>query len=536
MTVDVNVDLTDRYTQEQIDHLEEQLLVKMKETIEPKLHELIMNMKSENVNFMMLSFEQKYAFYKIVMHIEDCKKQVAEMRSKSSKSAFLKPLSHITLNGGAGTGKTTLMKFVVDYMRITNQISHMVSATPHHNARKVLTKTIKEEAHTIHKVLKIRPDTYESETFFTQVKDDDSVNLLENCRYLLCDEASFYDVDLFNMILKDIPPTCTVIALGDREQLEPVSKKKGADKNETHLSPFFTDSRFKQLNLTVNNRSGKSPVTDYGNKVRRREINSFNPSMTTIDKETKTGFVVCKSNEQFLKLYKAFVKTPEDLKKTRIVAYTNRDVDDMNDFARKIVYKTDDEFVKGEYIVLQKPVIENTKFNGRTMQEIVYNNGAILKIHDFKKKEYSQRFAEVKRPLEIDIYTLTVEEMDLDLNPENENKTIRNILVVARESQEEFSKFLDDMVKGLLEIKNNEEYRRKNIKPDWKQLNELRNMFSTYKHYPACTIHKSQGMTVENIFYIDGGLKYNDYIGEDTKRRLRYVAISRASKNVILLP
>ena len=74
---------------------------------------------------------------------------------------------HITINGPAGTGKTTLTKFLINHLVRTGESGIMLAA-PTHQAKKVLSKLAGMEAQTIHSLLKINPTTYEDATLFEQ--------------------------------------------------------------------------------------------------------------------------------------------------------------------------------------------------------------------------------------------------------------------------------------------------------------------------------------------------------------------------------
>ena len=56
--------------------------------------------------------------------------------------------------------------------------------------------------------------------------------------------------------------------------------------------------------------------------------------------------------------------------------------------------------------------------------------------------------------------------------------------------------------------------------------------FIKVKPIPVSTIHKSQGSTYDNLFYIRSGLQYCD---DDFVEQADYVAISRAKKFAIVL-
>ena len=74
---------------------------------------------------------------------------------------------HVTINGPAGTGKTTLTKFIIEALISTGETG-IILAAPTHAAKKILSKLSGKEASTIHSILKINPVTYEENVLFEQ--------------------------------------------------------------------------------------------------------------------------------------------------------------------------------------------------------------------------------------------------------------------------------------------------------------------------------------------------------------------------------
>ena len=166
-----------------------------------------------NITFDMLNEGQKATFNRVVERI------------KAGRGG------HITINGPAGTGKTTMTKFIINYL-ISNGVSGVMLAAPTHGAKRVLSKLAGMAANTIHSILKINPTTYEENMLFEQKEVPD----MAKCRVLICDEASMYDRKLFQIIMATIPSWCLIIAIGDKSQIRPVEPGSTVPA----LSPFFT--------------------------------------------------------------------------------------------------------------------------------------------------------------------------------------------------------------------------------------------------------------------------------------------------------
>ena len=422
-------------------------------------------------------------------------------------------------------GKTTLMKFIVEFITMQGYLNMFLSCAPNHNARKVLSSFTGIEAFTIHKLLKIRPDNYEAEMIFSK-SDDDGVSNLEACKILIVDEISFVDRDLFNILMDEISDRCLIIGLGNRDQLKPIPQvkqvrcpitglMKEAEANVGELSPFFTDERFYQLELTEIKRSN-SPVTLIGEAIRLEKM--FLPERSYVNSDGE-GVFVTRRFPDFLQEYFNHVRTPEDFKNNRMVAYTNDDVDILNQRIRETIYQTKDPFVKGEIIVSQEPYIKN--LNGSDIT--VFNNGSYLEIVGFEEKE---EYLHQNGEMEIRKFTLLVYELDVFY--ERVNDKVIDFDVLHPDYKESFKDYVDRYAKYLSKRKQDNQH------VDWRPFYELKDgKYIDIKYLPVCTIHKSQGITVDNLFY------YVDFVknmsDKDFARRLSYVAVTRARYNTYML-
>lgn len=423
------------------------------------------------------------------------------------------------------TGKTTLTKFIVGYIKLCGYENRTIACAPNHNARKVLGSFSGLPTVTIHKILKIRPDNYEDEMKFSRITDD-SPDPLATCRILLIDEISFIDRDLFNILMKEVPKNCLIIGLGNKDQLKPIPKKVKGEAVFNELSPFFTDDRFFVFELTEIKRSG-SPVTTIGERIRNEEM--LLPDKSYIDKDGN-GVHLMRNMRDFIDKYFEYVKTPTDLYQNRIVAFSNDHVDQLNLSIRNKLYDTEEMFIKDEILVAQAPRIEKD-MSGQ--ESILFDNGTFLKVVSAKSYTDYVRVPEVAYELEVEVYDLVVKEMDVFFNEEMDefgDVPEYTITVLHPNDVPKYNKFLEDFLARLVYIRSN----IKNVKPDWKSYYYYKsNKYLDVKYLPACTVHKSQGITVDNVFY------FVDFVANladrDFARRLTYVALTRSRYNSYVL-
>ena len=115
------------------------------------------------------------------------------------------------ITGGPGVGKTTIIRALVEIYGAKRL--KVVLAAPTGRAAKRMTESVGAQARTIHRLLKWNPAT-NTFTF-------DADNRLEGDVFIF-DETSMIDVNLAADLLAAIPPTASVVWVGDTDQLPSV--------------------------------------------------------------------------------------------------------------------------------------------------------------------------------------------------------------------------------------------------------------------------------------------------------------------------
>ena len=119
------------------------------------------------------------------------------------------------ITGGPGTGKTTIIKFVIELFK--NEGKKVVLCAPTGRAAKRMSEATGEEAATIHRLLCLTKtdETLGMERIDYQIEPID-------CDVLIIDEASMVDVFLMNYILKGLYIGTKLVLVGDINQLPSV--------------------------------------------------------------------------------------------------------------------------------------------------------------------------------------------------------------------------------------------------------------------------------------------------------------------------
>jgi len=138
---------------------------------------------------------------------------LSDTQKEAVKTAIKNNISVIT--GGPGTGKTTIIKCVIDILKKREQ--SYVLAAPTGRAAKRITETTREDAKTLHRLLEItKIEDTDIDTFvnFPVTTIDKDV--------LIIDEASMIDTILMNNVMKALSDHTKLIIVGDSNQLPSV--------------------------------------------------------------------------------------------------------------------------------------------------------------------------------------------------------------------------------------------------------------------------------------------------------------------------
>ncbi len=140
-------------------------------------------------------------------------KELSIQLAESQIEAIRKALNYkaMILTGGPGTGKTTVINVMLKIF--TAMGAKCLLAAPTGRAAKRMSETTRYPAKTIHRLLEF---SFQSGGFQKNEKKP------LNCNVLIVDEASMIDTVLMHHLVKAIPPSATVILVGDINQLPSV--------------------------------------------------------------------------------------------------------------------------------------------------------------------------------------------------------------------------------------------------------------------------------------------------------------------------
>jgi exodeoxyribonuclease V alpha subunit len=150
---------------------------------------------------------KKIDFDKSIHDMEDIALEPEQIRAV--KNALYEKITIIT--GGPGTGKTTLINAIA-YLSKKLKLKLILTA-PTGRAAKRLKESTNKDASTIHRLLEYQPQ----KNRFAKNRDNPlDVNIL------VVDELSMVDLPLMTLLMRAIPPSATLVLVGDKNQLPSV--------------------------------------------------------------------------------------------------------------------------------------------------------------------------------------------------------------------------------------------------------------------------------------------------------------------------
>jgi ATP-dependent exoDNAse (exonuclease V) alpha subunit len=421
------------------------------------------------------------------------------------------------LKGYAGTGKTTIISTLVNYLYKVEK--KQVLLAPTGRAAKVISNYAQKPAFTIHKRIyfpkanksggvsfTLQPNKYKNTIFIV-----DEASMISDAYQdsKLYENGSLLD-DLVNYV--DAGQNCKLIFIGDTAQLPPVNLEVSPALNSETLSLHF-DKEVHSIELDEVMRQAESSgilhnATELREILKSHFIDTFKFSLQSFKDivRLQDGYEIQDA------IYDSFDKNgPEE---TAFIVRSNKRANQYNHQIRTSILARESELSTGDLLMVVK---NNYFWLQETTDAGFIANGDIIEILEiFKIRElYGFRFASVKirmidypnqAPFETELLLDTITSESPSLTYDESNKLYQEVLL-DYEGETKYKKFL--------KVKSNP------------QFNALQVKFSY-----AITCHKSQGGQWHTVFveqpYLPNGID-RDYV------RWLYTAITRAKEKLYLI-
>lgn len=198
--------------------------------------------------------------------------------------------SIMILNGGPGTGKTTIVKGILFILKTLFPTAHVQLCAPTGRASKRLSQLSDTDSKTIHSLLQWN---LEENTFNKNEKDPLDLD------FLIVDEFSMVDTHVFAQLLKALPPRCRILLIGDENQLESVGPGKV-------FNDLIESNQFPIVHLNkVFRQSDGSGIALLAKSIREETVCQYNEGVRFL--ETNTNRILSEIT-QWLETYDIYEK------------------------------------------------------------------------------------------------------------------------------------------------------------------------------------------------------------------------------------
>ena len=376
----------------------------------------------------------KMEYKKLNNYLEHLERSNQIKYNEEQKSAIKKALSEniLIITGGPGTGKTTIIKAIVELYQQLNDLSYesliseIALLAPTGRASKRLSESTFLPATTIHRFLK-----WNKETNKFAVNEYDK----NNSKLIIIDETSMLDEGLFNSLLKGLTDNIKLILVGDFNQLASVAP--GQVLRDLIESKVIPAVYLKELYRQDEN----SYISTLATEIKNNELN---PNF--LDQKSDYLFLECSSNSirrNLINISNQLIKKGYSYKNVQIMApmYKGENgIDNLNEDLQSIFNPRSDsknEVVVGDYIFRENDKVlqlvnmpDENVFNGDigVIKKIINSNnsdsGKTEIIVDFDSnlvKFLPKDYVKLKHGFIISIHKSQGSEFDMVIMPVSKN-------------------------------------------------------------------------------------------------------------------
>jgi len=434
---------------------------------------------------------------------------------KSNKQFF-------TLSGFSGTGKSTILKKILDEYR-----GGVVVTGPTHKSRKVVENYTKKESKTIQALLGLRPDvSIESFSPNFPIFNPIAQDRINEYNLVCIDEASMINSSFFNLIVEKTKENKTkILFIGDYAQIPPISEER---------SIVFHNPDIEMYELTKVERQGDTNPLFFTYDALRNNLTEPDGGFLRKSNMNSKGegiyFTLDKSEFRSLMLEK--FKSEEfknDINYCKVIAWRNETVMKSNKIIRdEIIGKKLDvvevnDVIMGyrtistkykDYNIIENSADYKVTYKGNLTTNKYGIGGYLITIQeDLGNNKYKTENVFVINSQDEDIVYTYAEEHDRLRDQAKVNKKLWNMYYDFRR---------DNLIISNIYKYRNGEYRANNDVI----VKDLDYGFSL-------SAHKSQGSTFTHCFVIESDINKNRLTKE--KNQILYTSLSRPTTSATVL-
>ena len=419
------------------------------------------------------------------------------------------PKEIFTLEGKAGTGKTTLVQEALADSVAKGKRIHIAALS--HKAKLVLAQKLNQRFpgkisnSSVAGLLgmKMNEETGEFEQGYSPERP------IERAEIIVIDEASMINEEALELIMSEKRYNAKVIFLGDRGQLPPIRKL-----STDEISAVFQSTN--KASLTERVRQGEeSPILPFADNFWNNS-ESANPKSNPVPEGQIKDTLSNKGNLVFINsLFDVFDDVVSTFKKgiesrnfnvIKIVTYKNATRQNYNKEIRKAIFGEDvPQFVEKDQIMFQNNYI--------TADRIEFSN--------------SDEFSLVSvTPSQSNGYK--VFELGVKIDPDK--NVINYFPVLAEEEKSRFNSEVSELFEIAKRMSPGQS-RKIAYQKAW----SLKGMFAEIDYSYAITSHKSQGSTYDNVIVDLKDIYSVGATSNASKSRSTYTGLTRAKNTAIVI-
>ena len=430
-----------------------------------------------------------------------------------------------SLAGYAGTGKTTIIKKIIDEYR-----GKLCVSAPTHKAKKVIMRTTGEDGETLHSLLGLRPDVNLDD--FNP--NDPKFNPIAEAKIhiynlVIIDEASMINVDLFNLIKTEVKfwGNIQILFMGDHAQIPPIGEKGSivfsSNVGELHqLTKVMRQKDGNPLFPIYDALRNNLDALDGGLKNRVTNLNSNNE-----------GIVFTESKKVFRdRLIKEFngKEFRISIDHAKIIAWRNSTVMESNKLVRRFIYGKEARLLEVSDVLMAYRSIRGA---GRKKGNLLDNSGDYQIENVSKKmtnkydlKGYTVKISEILGDGKKAIKSVFIVDNEDHDNLHNYAEIHDGLILIAKANRKLWTKYYEFRKNSLIMVKINQ-YRDGRTR-------FYENVIAKDLDYGyAITGHKAQGSTYKHVFVLEYDINLNPKTKE--MNQIKYVALTRPSISATVL-
>lgn len=409
------------------------------------------------------------------------------------------------LKGYAGTGKTYTIARVVEHIIRKHSRWKVAMTAPTNKAVQVLREAANIDGvtyKTIHSLLGLKEDIKDSgEIEFVRDWDEPATGL-KQFKVLIIDETSMLDDNLF-MQVRRYNNDLKIIFMGDPAQIPPVNKEDC----EPFLNPELHGIVELQLTKIMRQADG-SAIASNGQVIRDNLTNwrfefKQGDDLTVYEMPLHRKLLQLRFRDEF----GAHVNA-------RVIAWTNRKVDQYNKYIRSITLGNDArKITDGERLIMNAPYVVKLE-SGKEAKLSTNQEVEVI--------EFDYGFEDMPGDHKLAVYHCRVRFADTD------GQDAEAVIPILNESDDElFKQLLAKLKKDAIESPMGER------KDAWRKFYAFKRALADVSYAYAITAHKSQGSTYHTCFVDVSNISLNPNVVE--RNRILYTAITRAKHQLIII-